>query len=503
MAVELPDEAVTYSCQGALAPAGEEWTAAAELRAKHFIQPTRLKDLGQRLNQCRSQVAAEREMRNVPPEMMPLEAGFIDLPQASLDQLRRKQDASDLGRVLALARRLRDNADWLVVLGTGGPLLGPQALFQALRGSYHNQLPPQHRIGLPRLLFDGCDFDNDSLQDLLELLQVSCVDPERREERWGVVTVSRTGTALEPGVALRAFRREAAEYYGLRSPQTTQLFAAVTGASGRLHDLFRAFGHGEDSVLTIPDNIGDRFAVFTAAGLLPAALVGLDVRALLLGAAAMTRRFLDEPFERNPVLQLAAVNYLMSEEMNKPLRVLSVWSRRLEGLGRWYEHLVSESLGKQGHGPTPLTLVQPRDLRSHGQQQQEGTRDRFTLNLVVKTPRAVAIPVQMADHNEDGSEPPTIARRCRISRTPRGPTLSSVYHFDTARPTAELMLPALTEHTLGQLMQMLMLATVVEGRLMGVNPYSPPSGEIAQRQLRTALSERTVSPSSGSIPIPK
>ena len=500
MAVELPDEAVTYSYQGALAPAGEEWTAAAELRTRHFIQPARLKEIGQRLNQCRSQIAAEREMRNVPPELLPLDAGFIDLPQIILDQYRRKQDASELGRVLTLANRLREAADWLVVLGTGGPTLGPLALFQALRGAQHNQLAPEHRIGLPRLFFDGCDFDNDSLQDLLEMLQVSCVDPERREERWGVVTINRSGTALEPGVALRLFRREATEYYGLRSPLLAEVFAAVTGTTGRTRDLFKALGHGDDSVLTIPDNVSDRFSVFTPAGLLPAALVGLDVRALLLGAAAMTRRFLDEPFERNPVLQLAVVNYLMAEELGKPIRVLSVWSRRLEALGRWYDHLVSESLGKQGRGPTPLTLVQPRDLHARGQHLHEGPRDRFVLNVVVKTPRAVAIPVQMADRNEDDLN--TFNRKTLLDFTNAARTALSRSHFDTARPTAELMLPALSEHTLGQLMQMMMLATVVEGRLMGINPYSQPSNEVTQRQLRAALSERST-PGSGPVPVPK
>src|SRR4029077_12610779 len=129
--------------------------------------------------------------------------------------------------------------------------------------------------------------------------------------------------------------------------------------------------------------------------------MGLDVRALLLGAAAMTRRFLEEPFERNPVLQYAAVNYLMSEELGKETRVLAVWSKKLESLGLWHDQLLSESLGKQGRGPTPLTVVQTRDLHSRGQQHQEGARDRVINNLVVKAPKAAPINVGMADRNED------------------------------------------------------------------------------------------------------
>src|SRR5205823_3802698 len=163
--------------------------------------------------------------------------------------------------------------------------------------------------------------------------QITCVDPERREERWAVVVLSQSGTTLEPAVAHRVFRREATEYYGLRSEWIGQLFALVTGTTSKLGGLFKAYGHNEESVLTIPNNIGSRYAAFTPAGLLPAALMGLDVRALLLGAAAMTKRFLEEPFERNPVLQYAAVNYLLAEELGKPLRVLAVWSNKLEAVG--------------------------------------------------------------------------------------------------------------------------------------------------------------------------
>src|SRR5262249_23004905 len=154
-------------------------------------------------------------------------------------------------------------------------------------------------------------------------------------------------------------------------------------------------------LLTIPENVGGRFSVFTAAGLLPAAILGLDVRALLLGAAAMTKRFLEEPVEHNPVLQFAGLNHLLAEEVGKPLRVLSVWSQRLQGVGLWYDHLLSEALGKQGRGPTPLTAVQTRDLYTRGQHHQDGPRDRAFINLVVKAPNTVPIQIGMADHNED------------------------------------------------------------------------------------------------------
>jgi glucose-6-phosphate isomerase len=483
--MELPDEAITFDSRGLLVPGGEEWTAAAELRTRHFISSARLKELMQRLLQCRSQVAADREMRNVPPESLPLDAGFIDLPQNALDNYRRKGDNSELGRTIALANRLREEADRIVFLGAGCAYLGPSALFDALLPVHHNERSPETRLGVPRIYFEGNTADNDSLQDLLDLLGITCVEPERREERWGVVVLGDGGAALEPPVAHRVFRREAAEYYGLRSPWLTKLFAAVAAANSKVRDLFRAYGHGDESILTIPENVGGRFSVLTPVGLLPAAIMGLDVRALLLGAAAMTKRFLEEPFDRNPVLQFAAVNYLLSEEQDKPIRVLACWSRKLEGLGRWYDHLVAESLGKQSRGPTPMSVVQTRDLYGRGQQHQEGRRDRVINNLVVKNPHGVAIPVQMADHNED--ELNAYARKTVPDILAAAHRSTSQSYFEVSRPTSDLVLPVLSEHTMGQLFQMLMLATVIEARLMGLNPYSQPGVETYRKGMREAL----------------
>jgi glucose-6-phosphate isomerase len=488
--MQLPDVAITYNYQGLLVPAGEDWTVGAEARVRHFLSPTRLKDLAARVMQCRSQVIAERETRNAPVELQPLESGFIDLPQNTLDQFRRKGEASDLGRAIALATRLREQADRVVILGVGGCYQGARALFEALRSSHHNELPPETRLGVPRLYFEGNGFDNDALQDLLDLLQVSCVDPEQREERWAVVCIGKAGTAFEPAVAHRVFRREAMEYYGLRSSWLRQLFAGVTGPESKLRDLFHAHGHEDAELLTIPETVNERYSVFTGAGVLPAALMGLDVRALLLGAAAMTKRFLEEPFDRNPVLQFAAVNYLMTEELNKPVRVLSVWSKKLEAVGLWYDHVLAESLSKQGRGPTPLTVVQTRDLHTRGQQHQEGPRDRVINNLVVKNPRAVPIQVQMADHNEDDLN--AFARKGLPDLSSAALRGTNLAYFDAARPTADLVIPVLSEHTMGQLLQMLMLATVVEGRLMGVNPYGQPGVEPYRRNMLELLRSEPV-----------
>jgi glucose-6-phosphate isomerase len=483
--MQLPDEAITYDYQGALAPPTSEWTPVAELRARHFISPARLRELAPRMIQIRSQVAAERDLQQVPPELQPLDAGFIDFPARFLDQFRRKSEASELGKVIAQAARMREQVDNVVILGIGGSYMGPRALFEALRSSYHNQLPAKNRLDVPRIFFEGNNADNDALQELLDMLQETCVDPEERTERWGAIVISKSGGTLETSVAFRVLRREAAEYYGPRSERLKDLFIPITGLTGKLRELVRALGFDDTNTFTIPENVGGRYSVFTHVGLVPAAVMGLDVRALLLGASAMSRRFMEEPFERNPVLQYAAVNYLMSEEYGKPNRVMSIWSKKLEAVGLWYDQLLSESLGKQGRGATPLTAVETRDLHSRGQQNQDGVRDKFINNLVVKAPRAQPIAVGMADHNED--ELNSLNRKTLPDIMDAAFRGTNEAYFEAARPTANIVVPVLSEHTMGQLMQMLMLATVIEGRLMGINPYGQPGVEAYKTKMRAML----------------
>jgi glucose-6-phosphate isomerase len=275
------------------------------------------------------------------------------------------------------------------------------------------------------------------------------------------------------------------EFYGTHAAKRKELIVPVTPAKGKLHDLCLADGFTEEQILTIPDDVGSRFSVFSPVGLLPAALMGLDVRALLLGAASMTRCFMDEPFEHNPVLQFAAVNHLMNKDGKVPMRVLSIWSHKLEAVGHWYDHLLSESLSKHNQGPTPLTAVQTRDLHARGQQHQEGARDKMINNLVVKTPTHPPIMVGMMDRNDDDlNQYNRKGLPDLMNAALRG---ANQAYFDVARPTADLVLPNVTEHTMGQLLQLLMLATVVEGRLLGINPYSQPGVEVYRRNMQALL----------------
>ena len=154
------------------------------------------------------------------------------------------------------------------------------------------------------------------------------------EERWGIVVVSKSGGTIETAAAYRAIRAEMAKFYGPKSESAEATRHSRDRPEGQAPRPGRAEGIADDDILTIPDDMGGRYSVFTPVGLLPAAVMGLDVRALLLGAAAMTKRFLEEPFDRNPVLQYAAVNHLMTtEELNKDTRVMAVWNEEARKRG--------------------------------------------------------------------------------------------------------------------------------------------------------------------------
>src|SRR5437867_1154423 len=246
--MQLPDETVEYQYQRLLTRPHESWTPLAELQSQNFLPPERLEALKLTVSAVRGRVAAERELQNVPLKDQPLQPGFIDLPQKLLDAFRRKQDASDLGRVLRIANRLKESVDRVVVLGIGGSYLGARALFDSLCHTFHNEMPIKMRMGKPRIYFEGNAIDNDALQEFFELLDNTCVDPQYPEERWGVIVISKSGGTMETAAAYRALRAEAARYYGQSSEILHHVIVPITGPKGKLRDLCRAEGYSEDDV---------------------------------------------------------------------------------------------------------------------------------------------------------------------------------------------------------------------------------------------------------------
>ncbi len=466
-------ELLSYDASGAFLP-------------KTGIDRDELQSLYPRLNAARTEVV-EEDMRHysdpltIPDRKRPLDAAFFDLPERTLSAYERDKTASELGRILSAAERIRGLSDRVVTLGIGGSYMGAKALMDACCEPYFNELSRAARGSRPRMYFEGNNVDNDASQGLLKLLGNG-----RRwtssDERWALVVISKSGGTLETAVAFRQFLSVLRSACG-DDNLLREIVLPVTGRTGRLRDLSQALGCRE--VFDVPDGVGGRFSILSSVGLLPAALLGIDVVRLLRGAVAMNQHFKTAPLEQNVVLQFVGVSHLLETRRNLKVRVLSVWSKALESMGLWYDQLLAESLGKEEQGATPITTVNTRDLHSRAQQHQEGQRDKLITNIYPAKWRADPLPVGESEFDQDklnalsGKALPELMAAA-IAGT------NQAYRED-GRPTTDIRLPVINEWAMGQLFQMLMLATVVEGRLMGMNPYGQPGVEKYKQNMARIL----------------
>jgi glucose-6-phosphate isomerase len=175
----------------------------------------------------------------------------------------------------------------------------------------------------------------------------------------------------------------------------------------------------------------------------------------------------------------------MEERRGCDVRILSTWGRRLEAAGLWYDQLLAESLGKQERGALPLTVVNTRDLHSRGQQHQEGKRDKLITNLIVEQTKGAPVAIGSSELNQDGLN--ELANKTLADVMSAAIAGTNQAYREDNRPTADLWMPRLDEHTMGQFFQMMMLATAVEGRLIGINPYGQPGVEAYKKNMNAIL----------------
>jgi glucose-6-phosphate isomerase len=444
------------------------------------ISREELAQLEPNLLSARDEVLADArlwgERRPVPPEKQPLDAGFHELPDRLLVELHSKRASSEVARIKAAADRLAGVVDTVVVLGIGGSYMGARAMLEACCHEYYNEVEPAMRRGRPRMYFEGNNVDNDALLDLVRLL-------ESRGDRWGIVVISKSGGTLETAAAFRILLRELRGTLGRQANEIGELVMPVTGKSGKLFDLAKALGCKD--IFEVPEGVGGRFSVLSSVGLLPAALLGLDVEKLLRGAATMNEHFRTAAPSENIVLKYVGVCYLMEEVRGCSVRVLATWGKRLEAFGYWNDQLLAESLGKTEGGALPLTVVNTRDLHSRGQQHQEGERDKMITNVFVEHPRSDPVAIGRCELDQDGLN--ELADKTLPDILAAALAGTNKAYRDDNRPTADIRLPQLDEYTLGQLFQMLMLSTVTEGRLIGINPYGQPGVEAYKRNMNAIL----------------
>ena len=391
--------------------------------------------------------------------------GFMDLPQGAQAQV---------AGLEADAKLFASLADAHVVLGIGGSYLGARMLCDALGHRYHNELDAKRRGGWPRLYFEGNGVDNDSLADLFDRLG---------DEPVTAHVVSKSGGTLETAVAYRLLRR--------RCAGKIAALAVTTDRDSRLRGFCEGRGHEHLRVYSVPGNVGGRYSVLSPVGLFPAALMGLDIGRLLKGAAEMAELCRSSRLQLNPAYLYAALQYL-SLLGGRPISVMAVWDKALEAFGLWYDQLSAESLAKVEKGRTPLTAVCTRELHSRGQQHQEGSRDKVITNLFVERPRRGSLVVESEPGDEDESaavaagNKPTRELRARtdglfytVGR--KVPELNDAAYRGTDCAYAKAQRPGMTFHlgqigpeTIGALVYLFELATVVEGKLLAIDPLDQP-----------------------------
>ena len=338
---------------------------------------------------------------------------------------------SELFAILQAARRIRDTVDRVIVLGDGCGSLGARAIFESCAHPCHNDLSRGERGGRPRLSFVGSPLDNDAMQGLLDLV-APAGKPRGSDllDQWAIIAADTTGHGAGMAAAMRLLLASLFESVSGDRAALTERVVPITAHAGGLADLAASLGC--TTSFTIPEDVGAGGAVFTPYGLLPAAVVGIDVVRLLQGAAAMNCRFREAPVSENPVLQFAGASRHMAEPEGMALVLVSP-SSQLDAVGRWHGRLTATA----HRGKTLATQLVVKEPR----------RDP----LVVPALPACAANADGLDHLTGTSWPDLLAAaRQNEARSPS--------------PTDTILLPRVDEHSIGQLLQFLVLANLVASR---------------------------------------
>lgn len=383
--------------------------------------------------------------------------GFLDLPY-------QREEALDA--IVQCADRLAELGDRHLVLGIGGSYLGARAILDALTHPFRNELTRAERDGRPRLYFEGNNLDADAMSALLDMLPTRYA--EGAENGVTMNVISKSGGTIETAVAFRLFRQRLEQIYG--SAASRFIVATTDAAKGTLKALADKKGYQQ---FVIPDDVGGRYSVLTPVGLLPAAVAGVDIKALVAGARAMAERCKAADVLESPAYALAAL-YHLSYRAGRDVALLAAWSKRLEYVGFWYDQLAAESLGKAGGGRVPLTSVNTRDLHARGQQVQEGPFNTVVTNLALEHMDApLAVPADPEDL--DGLD---YVAGWKLEAMQQGALEGTRYAYAKAgRPSLTVTLPKLDAFTLGEVFYLFEYATLIEGHLQGVNPLDQPGVE--------------------------
>ena len=387
--------------------------------------------------------------------------GWLHLPSSITD--------AHLTDIEQTAERLRA-CQAVVVIGIGGSYLGARAVIEALTDSFDALRTGADRTH-PVILYAGNQIGEDYLSELCDLL---------RGRDFGIINISKSGTTTEPAIAFRILRSLLEENVGAAAAKE-RIVAVTDRARGALRTLADREGY---KTYVIPDDVGGRYSVLTPVGLLPIAVAGIDIRALVRGAVEMERAVgPDVPFDRNPALRYAAARQALYRE-GKKIEILANFHPKLHYVGEWWKQLYGESEGKDHKGIFPAAVDLTTDLHSMGQWIQQGERTIFETVVSIDAPeRTLSVPTD-AD-NLDGLN--YLAGR-RVDEINKMAELGTrLAHASGGVPNIRVSIPRLTADHLGGLLYFFEAACGISGYLSGVNPFDQPGVEAYKRNMFALL----------------
>lgn len=377
--------------------------------------------------------------------------GWVDLPTA--------YDKGEFARIQKAAEKIKSDSDILLVIGIGGSYLGARAAIEMLNHSFYNVLPKEERK-TPQIIFVGNNISSTYVRDLMDVL---------KDKDFSVNVISKSGTTTEPAIAFRIFRKLLEEKYG-KEEARTRIYATTDASRGALKTL--ATEEGYESFV-IPDDVGGRYSVLTAVGLLPIAASGIDIETIMKGAAQASKDFSTPELAENPAYQYAAVRNALYNK-GKTIEMLINYEPGLQYFSEWWKQLFGESEGKDQKGIYPSSANFSTDLHSLGQYVQEGRRDIFETVLKVETPRHEIV-IEKEDSDLDGLN--YLAGKTVDFVNTKAFEGTLLAHTDGGVPNLIVTLPAMDEYTLGYLVYFFEKACAISGYLLGVNPFDQPGVE--------------------------
>lgn len=387
--------------------------------------------------------------------------GWIDLPV--------EYDKEEFVRIQQAAKQIQSDSDALVVIGIGGSYLGARAAIESLTHTFYNQLPKEQRK-TPEIYFVGQNISSTYVTHLLQLLE---------GKDFSVNVISKSGTTTEPAIAFRIFREVLERKYG-KDGARKRIYATTDASKGALKKLATAEGYES---FVIPDDVGGRYSVLTAVGLLPIATAGIDIEAMMQGAADARTEYANPNLSENASYQYAAVRNALYRK-GKAIEIMVNYEPSLHFISEWWKQLFGESEGKDHKGIYPASVDFSTDLHSMGQFIQEGTRNLFETVITVER-SAEEIVIGEDSENLDGLN--FLSGKTMDFVNKKAAQGTMLAHTDGGVPNLSITLSEMNAYTFGYMVYFFEKACGISGYLLGVNPFDQPGVEAYKKNMFALL----------------